>query len=198
MKLRGPKALTTPKGTAVYCWVNTPSTKFNKEGVYSTKLRLKASDPFITKMDALFDQLYKSYLEESGLKKCKQADRPWKVETDKKTGEDLDTVLLSFKRKALRGPLEARTPAGPPLLVDNHGKPVTQAVGSGSTIQVGFAVNPYFTASLGFGLTLKLDAVMVHELVGYTAKAEDYDFDTADEDETSDTEPAVASNPDFN
>ena len=69
-------------------------------------------------------------------------------------------------------------------LFDAKGKPLVNPpnVGGGSKIKVSYQVVPYYTATVGAGLTLRMKAVQILKLVEYTsgANASSYGFKEED------------------
>ena len=167
--------LTTPSGTAAWPHVNTPDTKFDKDGVYSINLRLPKDDAkdTITTIQSVLKDSVKSAEKENKGKKVKVAPLPIKDVEDEQ-GNPTGDVEIKFKLRAV-GKNGGEQWEQRPALFDASGKPMSETVGSGSTVKVGCEVVPYYTAMAGAGVTLRLKAVQVLELVEYSGGG---DFDS--------------------
>lgn len=159
--------ITTPIGTAQWPRLNEPDTKFNKDGTYSVSLRLTKEDaePIQEIIGKALSDHMESLKKDSPKKKFKASPLPIKDvmdQDDNPTGE----VEIRFKMNAIGingGDRWEQRPA----LFDSSGRPLTETVGGGSKIKVGAEIVPYFTAMAGAGITLRLKAVQVIELIEY-------------------------------
>ena len=203
--------LVTPKGTFAFPKLRTPDTKFKKEGEYSVKLVLdkKSADELIKKIQPHFDAAVKAGQEEyDGLKKVVKDKNPFKTvdyftpeydDDDEPTGN----IVFSFKMTASgeykNGPKKGQKWTRKPALFDAKGKPLpTKVEPWGGTVgKVSFEVVPFFTVGVGAGVSLRLQAVQVIDLIqGGERGAKDYGFGEEDgyeadeefEGETSDDE----------
>lgn len=162
------KKMRSPIGEAVWPKLSQPETKFDPDGVYETKLRLdnKTGMAFQSTLQEMLDEHHKQVCSERG-KKVKAAALPvTEVEED---GTPTGELEFKFKLKALAGK-EGSKWEQRPKLIDAKGAnidPNKVTVGSGSKISVGFEVIPYFTAAVGAGLSLRMKAVQVIDLVEY-------------------------------
>jgi hypothetical protein len=162
------KKITTPVGKAIWPHLNTPDTTFDKDGgIYAVTLRLHASEAteLIEEITSVFADNMAKLERETG-KKPKAASMPVKDSVDE-DGNPTGEVDIKFKLKAV-GKSGGDTWEQRPALFDSSGRPLTEVVGAGSTVKVGAEVVPYFTASVGAGVTLRLKAVQVIELVEYS------------------------------
>lgn len=197
--------LKTPTGTAVYPWLDAPDTKFNPDGEYRTKLLLpqEAAKELIAEIDRQAAealamakveavQKAKSKKEEKALlERCKPAKPPYKLVEDD-DGNETGEVELSFKTKALVKPKKGDPFKVKPSMFDAKGAEIKPALPlrGGSKIKVAFQIVPFFTALIGAGVTLRLQAVQVIEAVttggggsaaSFGFEAEDgYEFDPND------------------
>jgi hypothetical protein len=158
---------TTPKGLASYPWLNTPDTKFSPDGDFKVTLLLSAKDgqpviDFLNEQLLLSEQLAKK---ENAGKKIKVADAPYKQ--DDETGD----VSITFKLKALVNMKNGDSFTQKPALFDSQLKPITANVGGGSTIRVSYECNPFYTAMIGAGISLRLKAVQVLDLQEFSSGA---------------------------
>lgn len=173
-------SITSPKGMAIYPWLNTPDTKFNPAGEYKVNLAVEASEatPLTEKIDEAFEQA-KSLIPEG--KKVKEADLPYFDELDddqQKTGR----VVFKFKMKAEVKTKDGRTIEMQPRLFDASGSLITNAksesIWGGSILRVSADLIPFYVAAVGAGVSIRMKAVQVIELVtGKGADASSYGFD---------------------
>jgi hypothetical protein len=184
---------TSPRGTAVYPHLTTPDTKFKDEGEFHTKLRVPAdkADALVKQIEAEIAKIVAETKKEKKLKTVKLATAPYSV--DDESGE----VTFTFKMKASgvskkTGKDWSRTP----VFFDAKGAAIKEApkVGGGSTLRVNFEFFPYYTAAVGAGVKLALEAIQVLDLVefGGNRKASDYGFETEDGFDTSETDATEA------
>ena len=156
---------TTEAGTAQWPHLNSPDTQFDQDGVYHVSLRISKDDaePLMTLMSDTVNEFTAS----GKAKSKKLAPLPVKdVEDD--DGNPTGDVQIKFKLRAV-GKKGSDTWEQRPALFDASGKPMTENIGSGSTIKVGCEVIPYSTAMAGTGVTLRLKAVQVLQLVEFSS-----------------------------
>lgn len=171
--------MTSPKGTAVWPWLNEPDTRWNEVGTYSVTLKMDAqtAEPFLAKLKEFYKEGYTECLKEQGKNKLKNATMPWfNVEDDQ--GNETGEIGFKFKNNASYDydgkKVETRV-----QLIDSQRNPVTAKVGGGSTIRVGFEPYVWFVGSQGVGMTLRLKVAQVLELVEYGGKsaADEFEFE---------------------
>src|SRR6185437_14036176 len=174
-----------PRGILGYPWVQTPDTKFDADGRYSTKLSLtpdKAA-PLIDQIDEAIKESHAQAVKDNPNKKTiKKIDPPYKVD------EDTGNVVFSFAAKAggkiKKGPKAGQTWERKVLVFDSKGKPLSKQVkiGSGTEAKVSFELNPYYVPKDGAGVSLRLCAVQVLNLVEWTGggSADQYGFGEED------------------
>lgn len=154
-------SITTPKGRAVYPWLNKPDTKFNTEGVYKTGVAVNPDEA-----KSLILKLEEIAQDEFGKNKAAKAKLPFKV--DEETGD----VVFNLKSQY------------PPKLWDTAGNPIANegapALFGGSVIKASGAVRAYDTGS-ALGLGLYLNHVLVIEPVGGGQDAADNPFGASEE-----------------
>jgi hypothetical protein len=160
----------TPIGTAQYPHLNKPDTKFNPDGEYKVNLEIDNPDAVATLVSFLDEQMAESFgkaKEENQGKKIKQADAPYTL--DENTGK----LTVRFKLKAKVTPKNGEAFEQKVALFDAKGTPMVSApnVGGGSKIKVSYEVMPFYTALIGAGISLRVRAVQVIELVEYTGSA---------------------------
>ena len=173
MNRKKPKKITTPIGTAVWPKLNEPDRKFDKDGVYEVKLRLSGDDADTVKAEVT--NALKEHVEELDKKNPRMAPLPFK-EVEDDDGNPTGELDFKFKLKATGGHGDDQWTQRPTLF-DSSNQPMTEKIGGGSKIQVGAEIVPYFVASIGAGVSLRLKAVKVFELVdGNRGGADQWSF----------------------
>mgnify|MGYP004602787429 CR=1 FL=1 len=159
-----------------------PDTKFNTDGLYHVNLLLDpeedSTQKFVARLDEEYEKALEAIKEEKKLKKLKEGSRPYSV--DDETGK----VRLKFNMKAIVRPKGKDEFEQKPGIVDAKKKPINVNIGGGSIIKVAFEPVPYYNAAAGSGVSLRLKAVQVIELVEYAGG--DYGFDEEEGYESSD------------
>lgn len=134
---------TTPKGTAIYPWLNRADFQFDTAGQYKVNLRVSQEDA-----KELMGNVQDAANDAFGAK-AKSAKMPWKVEQE--TGDILLITKSKFK----------------PRLVDSTGQVIPESnepqVNSGSTIKCAGTIFPY-SAGGNIGISLQLAGVQLIEL----------------------------------
>ena len=106
--------------------------------------------------------------------------------------EDGKHLVFKFKQNKIIKRKDGTTSEVKIPLFDAKGKPITEAIklGNGSVCRISFTVAPYYNATnKGVGLSLRLVAVQVIELVEYSAgNAESYGFDEEEGYEAKDAD----------
>jgi hypothetical protein len=185
----------TPIGTAVWPHLHSPDTKFDKDGgVYRVQVAYDAeSDEATTLVKQINAWVDQAIAEENARliadgKKAKKpesfkrADLPFKMELNDE-GEETGRMLFNFKQKAKGKTREGVTFERRVALYLKGGVPLPKdkQIAGGSLIQVSYEANPFYTGGLGAGVSLRLEAVMVHELVEWQGRdASGYGFDVDD------------------
>lgn len=182
------KTHTTPVGTLGYPRLVEPDTKFNPEGEFRTNLSLDTPDKLKAFIDKQLDESVKSATESEG-KKVKRADPPYKVDDD---------GIIQFKFKLKHNvTYNGKSWQNKVALFDAKGTPLSNvSIGGGSQAKVAFEVVPYYTATVGAGVSLRLKAAQIIDLVEYNGSAtadkfgfeEEDGFDATDVETTESTE----------
>ncbi len=150
-------------GTAKYCFLNEPSKRFKPEfGEYicDTVVSDEVAERVKAQLRPIYEEELKAMMDVEG-KEIKKADLPF-VE-----GEDGNIIKMKIKRKAGGRRLDGTTyTLSSPALYDAQGKPLPEdvKVWGGSKVNVAFRPKFYYVASIGFGVSLELQAVQVIEL----------------------------------
>jgi hypothetical protein len=156
----------SPVGKALWATLNKPDTKYKEEGLYSVKLEITGDDA--QKLSAFLDtKLQESIAEakkENVGKKIKEASAPYEWTND-------NTIVVNFKMKASGIKKSGETWSRKPALFDAKGKPLVGEVmiGKGSLLAVAYEASPFYTSLIGAGVSLRLNAVQIIELVEFTA-----------------------------
>ena len=165
--------VTTPKGVLVYPHLNKADTKFDTHGVWRANLRLTAEDAQSLKqsIDDAIEANADEYTKSKG-KKVKIANPPYQEDED-------GNYVFTFKLKASGTRPNGERWEQKPILYDAKGN-VFQANGKtiwgGTKAKVAFQMSPYFVSSIGAGVSLRLKAVQIIELVTGGADASSYGF----------------------
>ena len=168
-------------GESIYPHLNKPDVKFSEAGEYKVTLKVKKSDA--SKMlgeykQAIDDSLIKAEKENKG-KTIKSAPIPYT--------EEGDYVFFKYKLKATGTNFKTKEKFSQrPALFDAKNNPIDTStlIWGGSKMKIAYSLVPYFTPMLGAGITARIKAVQVIELVegkqlnlfdkedGYEAKSE--------------------------
>ncbi len=162
----------SPAGTLKYPRLFKPDTKFKAEGEYSTKLLVPEEEakPFIEELMAIHKEEYAKACAANKKKALKQAPLPWKPEVND-DGEETGNIEFKTSLKAKVTPKKGDPFEQRPQVIDakKHKVPASTRVGGGTKAKIAMEVYPWFTAALGFGITLRLKAVQILELSEYEA-----------------------------
>ena len=178
------KKLTTPKGSALFCHLDKPNTKFDADGVYQATVVLNAEDnkDFLAELDQLAEEAFAHETEslKPGIKKKSICAKPYVLEEDSE-GVETGNVLVRAKMKAIfRDKKTGKTYENAPRVFDGAKNSLDTdglIVGNGSTIRINVTPRPYYVASSNTaGVSLGLNAVQVIELRSYGGNADSYGF----------------------
>ena len=186
MRKRKHIKLTTPKGTAIYPWLNEPNRKFDQIGVYSVNLRMNGEDAaeFISEITKVRDEYHDEQTKEMK-KKLKKADLPVMEVVDDQ-GEETGEVDLKIKLKA-GYEYDGKTITQRPTLIDAKQQPMANdiLIGSGTTLRCGVEVAPWYVPTMGIGVSLRLRVAQIIDLVEFGGGgAAAYDFNNEEGFET--------------
>ena len=158
----------TEVGKAIYTHLNKPDTRFQKEGVY--KVTLDLSPVNAKNLLKHIDDGIKLATTDS--KSNKTAQLPYKTDEN-------GNMQFNFKCKASGVSKTGQNWEQKPKVFDSKGTPISKdiLVWGGTTMKVAYEIIPYSNNMLGSGVSLRLKAVQVHELVsGGGASADSYGF----------------------
>jgi hypothetical protein len=195
-KQKSPR-IVTPKGIAVYPWLNKPDTKFSPEGDYKVTLKVPAEDaaPLIEQLDKILQE-YKAEAVKKDPKIARMAiNAPYEEEADDQ-GNLTGNYLFKFKQKAVINMKDGRTVDVKVALLDASRTPTDVLVGGGSEIKIAATVYPYaMNTTKTIGLSLRPYAVQILQLVkvGGGAAADVFEDEDGFIDDHSATQVASAS-----
>ena len=199
-----PVTLTTPKGIALFPYLNVADTKFDKDGVYKVTLKLASEES-----GGVIDQIEKvmekaqAMAEEAAKakrKKAKASDLPYSEELDE-SGEETGYILFRAKSKASGVNAKGTRWERKIPLFDPKGKPIKVTIKGGSVLKLSLTLIPWVNPKFEYGVKLQLEAVQVFKLgqgggersasgFGFEAEedAEDLDLGDSAEDLEEDAE----------
>ena len=181
---------TTPKGVAKYPYLDKPDTKFNPQGDYKVNLLLakEESKKLMSLVDKEIDKKFLEVSKEVKGKRVKKADPPYFMELDD-DGNETGNVIFKLKQKAEITSKTGQTIEIKVRLFDAQGKPMMNTnVWGGSKIKASGTLMPYYSPTLGVGVSMKLAACQVIELVTKESNAESFGFEK-EEGYTTDEKP---------
>lgn len=151
---------TSPKGVAVFPWITKPDTRFNADGVYQTGLRLSEEDgqTVLALVSAEHDKNLVAVKAANKGKKIKEADLPIQAEIDE-DGNENGSYLARFKLNAQFKQDDKIIKTAPAIFDAKGNKIELDALWGGSVIRVAFSMHPYYTATVGAGVSLRLRGV---------------------------------------
>jgi hypothetical protein len=171
--------LTTPKATFKYPKLIEAETKFNPEGVYKVTAVIPAEDAVgvADQLDALLEAHKASLKAQSPTTKFKLVDPSFGY-------EDIDGApcfVLTAKMKAKGVSRDGRAWSSAPALFDAKGAAVKdreslRGMWSGTTGRVSFEACPFYQPGIGVGLSLRLKAVQILDLVESGGTADAFGF----------------------
>jgi hypothetical protein len=187
-KAKNPRYV-TPAGIAQYPYLTKPDTKFNPDGEYKLKLEIPAdqAQDIVTFLDEQHELAQAKAKKDNPGKKIKEGGSPYEVD------EDSGKVTVNFKLKAKVTPKNGDPFEQRPAIFDAKGKPLQDVnVGGGSKVKVAYELIHYYTAIAGAGVSLRLKAVQVIDLVEFSggAGADAYGFGKEDGYEAEDNSAA--------
>jgi hypothetical protein len=160
------EVFTTPVGELVYPWLSRADTRYDPDGVFQTKLLLpfELGQDLIAKLEGTLN----SFIETLEVKQQKTliAASVYEPELDE-DGEDTGNILFRFKLKHNVTPANGDAfEQAPVIIFAEDGAAVTAPVYGGTMARLKGQIVPYTNAaSKAVGVTCRLRAVQVHELV---------------------------------
>jgi len=149
-------------GEAIYPHLNKPDVRFSEAGEYKVTLKVAKSDA------TAMLKLYNSAIEDA-LKLAEQNHKGKGIKNAPKPfTEENDYVFFKFKMKATGVNQKTKEKFSQrPQLFDAKKNPIplSTIIWGGSKMRVAYNLVPYYTPMLGAGVTARLKAVQVIELV---------------------------------
>ena len=149
-------------GEAIYPHLNKPDVRFSEAGEYKVTLKVAKSDA------TAMLKLYNSAIEDA-LKLAEQNHKGKGIKNAPKPFTEEDNyVFFKFKMKATGVNQKTKEKfSQKPQLFDAKKNPIplSTIIWGGSKMRVAFNLVPYYTPMLGAGITARLKAVQVIELV---------------------------------
>jgi len=186
--------LTTPKASFKYPKLIEPETKFNPEGDYKVAAVIPAEDA-----QQLADQLDNLFEQHKASLKAQAPSQRFKVVEPSYGFEEIDgkpVFVISTKMKAKGVSRDGRAWTSAPALFDASGSPVKdrealRGMWSGTTGRVSFEACPFYNPALGAGITLRLKAVQIIDLVESGGSADSFGFQEEAGWKPSETQEAI-------
>jgi hypothetical protein len=193
----------SPKGVAIFPYLNKPDTKWKPEGEFKTKQRIPTDEAedliaIIEKAqeEAKAEAMVKAKAKNK-TKMVKAADLPFSAELDD-SEEETGNTLFNFKSTASGTTKAGKAWSRKLALFDAKGKPFKKDIYGGSTLIIAFTAEPWVNPKFEYGVKLQMEAVQVIDLVstggGAVRSASAYGFgqeegyEDSGEDESSDDE----------
>ena len=187
------ETITTPAGKAFRPYIVVPSDKFKKEGEYSIKLILtkEAAVPLLTKLQPLYDdavaEAQATFKAEPVAKGSKRGElKIWplyNVVYDEDENET-DEIIFNFGTPASGVTKSGKAWERKVAIFDANGKPIKTKglqVWSDSVVRINFTPSAWYVKANGCGLSLRLNAVQIIDLVsGGNRSADSYGFDVVE------------------
>ena len=165
--------IVSPRGIAVYPWLNRPDTKFSADGDFKVTLKVQAEDaaPLIQKLDEIISS-YKTAQSKADPKLNQYTVAPPYEEEMDDQGNLTGKYLFKFKQKAKIHTKDGRVIDMKVALVDASRTPTTVNVGGGSELKIAATVFPYaMSTTKSIGLSLRPSAVQILSLVSGKSNA---------------------------
>lgn len=181
-KKKKPQKITTPVGVGKFAYIKSKDTEFNPDGDYRIQLELPEADAadLMEKITKAHEDAVKAAKKETGKKKVKEQDLPF-YEREDEDGAGTGIIAFKFKQKSIVRPKNSTPFKKTVAVFDAAGKkmPAIDPWG-GSKVKVCFSISPYYTASSGAGVTLRLIAIQIIELAEAGGDAETFGFGEED------------------
>ena len=168
--------IVTPIGVSSYPWLNYPDTRYNSDGEFKVSLILdkEQSTPLQEKINSVLEEAKKL------VPKNKKANThvPFEDELDDQE-EPTGNVVFKFKRKHKIKTKDGSIIETFPRVFDSEGQVFgDEQIWGGSQMKVSADLVPYYVPALGIGVSLRLKAAQIIELVsgGQGADANTYGF----------------------
>lgn len=182
--------ITTPACRFVFPKLVEPETKFDPAGAYKVlgALDVEAAAEMSQQLDTLLNNHKASLKAQAPAQSFKLADLPFGFEEV----DGKPCFVVKTKMKASGVERDGRRWTAAPALFDAKGQPIRDRetlrnMWSGTTGRISFDACPFYNAAIGAGITLRLRAVQVIDLVQSGGNAESYGFGEEEGYSASDT-----------
>ena len=197
------KVLVTPAGVAQYPALLTPDTRFATDGIGTFKCNLvlpeAEAEDFIEvcegllaeKLEALEGELTKKQfnaVKEKGLS------MPFAIETDDEDDPTGNVVIKAKQKAGYISKKDNKLVERSMQVVDAKKKKISVNVGGGSRVKMAVELSTWHNAANGYGVTARLNAVQVLELMEFGGQAVNM-FDEEDGFEADDETDAFTATP---
>lgn len=172
----------TPVGQAKFPKLTEPDTKWDAAGAYSVKLLFEEGSAEANDLAKKIDEAhaaavasYRAELSDRAAEDMKAADKPYTYDTDG-DGEETGFTKFSFKMKASGTNKKTNKPwTMRPGLFNAKGDVLDLGIQiwGGTKMRVAYQIAPFYTKLVGAGVSLRLEAVQVIDLVGPGQKSAD-------------------------
>jgi hypothetical protein len=165
--------IVTPKGVLVYPHLNKADTKFDVNGVWRAGLRLEKKDAD-NLIQQITDEIEANAADETAKrgKKVKVANPPYSEDND-------GNIIFNFKLKAGGTRANGEAWSQRPVLYDSKGNvfdPQGKIIWGGTSAKIAFQLARYHVGSIGAGISLRMKAVQILDLVSGDGNASSYGF----------------------
>lgn len=180
------KAMTTPKGSALFCKVAEPNTRFNADGEYEVTVILNEEEhkDFLQQLDQLAEEAFAAETEalKPVQKKKAQLMKPYSEVCDEE-GNPTGDVKIKAKMKAKGKRKDGTLYEAEPAIFDAAKPKPNQLnrkdviIGNGSQIKINFQPRAYYVPGSNMaGVSLQLRAVQIIELKSFGGTPDSYGF----------------------
>lgn len=174
-------------GTAVWAHTDSPEVYEGKEIGYTIMVRLE-SDEKTEQLKNALEELFNEVEDQLEKKPNRKVPMNLSVKEDKELGECFKAKTKHEFKDKTTGQLVQRKLA----VFDKYGEPLPAGtkIGNGSKVQVAVTADPYVMSAKNYGITLRLNAVLVKDLKEYKGggSAENYGFDVEAKGELDDSD----------
>lgn len=178
-------------GTACWAHTDSPEVYEGNEIGYSIMVKLESDEKTEAFKNAL-EELFNEAEAQLDKKVNRKVPINLAVKEDKEYGECFKAKTKHEFKDKVTGELVKRTLR----VFDKYGDPLPKGtkIGNGSKVKVKVTADPYIMSSKNYGITLRLNAVLVEELKEYTgggSTAESFGFEVAQKPENDFDDEAV-------
>jgi hypothetical protein len=171
--------LVSPAGRFAFPKLQTADTKFSPDGEFSVGIELEGvtAEEFKEKIQEAYDKEYALECTSHGKTLKKYENMPWSQTLDRDKQPVAGSTTFKCKRKASgtygksHPKSGQRWTAGFPIFSAAGTEKVTEEIWGGTIGRCSLILVPWYTAALGFGIRLQLEAVKILTMVTHGDKA---------------------------